>query len=300
MWKRFVFLAVVAVLAASAPVMAADKAKVVLIPGHASHGPGAHEFHAGLKLLNTCLAEVPGVEPVYLEPDQMVKGEGWPKDESVLDGASTLVFFMDGGGGHPMIQGDRLEKMQKLMDKGVGLVCIHYAVEVPKGKPGEKFLDWLGGYYETGYSTNPHWDAEIKSLPEHPITRGVEPFTIRDEWYFNIRFRPEMKDITPIVVAKPNDETRKGVSSSPRGPYKHIVEARGRDEVLGWAVERADGGRGFGFTGAHFHSNWGDPNFRKLVLNAIVWTAKQEVPSSGIECSVTEEELKKNLDPKGR
>ena len=71
------------------------------------------------------------------------------------------------------------------------------------------------------------------------------------------------------------------MSSSPRGPYQHIVEAKGRDEVLAWAVERPDGGRGFGFTGAHSHKNWGDPNFRKLVLNAILWTAKLDVPPAG-------------------
>ncbi len=79
---------------------------------------------------------------------------------------------------------------------------------------------------------------------------------------------------------------------------QHIVDAKGRDEVLGWAVERPDGGRGFGFTGAHFHKNWGDPNFRKLVLNAILWTAKVNVPSDGAETSVSDEELKANLDPK--
>ena len=44
-------------------------------------------------------------------------------------------------------------------------------------------------------------------------------------------------------------------------------------------MERPDGGRGFGFTGGHFHRNWGDPNFRKLVLNAILWTAGLDVPS---------------------
>ena len=98
-----------------------------------------------------------------------------------------------------------------------------------------------------------------------------------------MRFRPEMKGVTPILVAKPDDETRKGVSASPRGPYEHILEAKGRDEVLAWAVERPDGGRGFGFTGAHFHKNWGDPNFRKLVLNAILWTAKLDVPLDGVE-----------------
>jgi type 1 glutamine amidotransferase len=107
-----------------------------------------------------------------------------------------------------------------------------------------------------------------------------------------------MKGITPIIIAKPDDRTRQGVSASPRGPYRHILEARGRDEVLAWAVEREGGGRGFGFTGGHNHTNWGDPNFRKLVLNAILWTAGREVPASGVESDITPEGLKANLDPK--
>jgi type 1 glutamine amidotransferase len=281
--------ATVLMLGLSAP--AAEPAKIVLIAGRPSHGPGDHEFNAGVMLLAKCLRGLPNIDPV------VVKG-GWPEDESVLDGARTLVFFMDGGGGHPIIQGEHLQKIQALIDKGVGLVCLHYAVEVPKGKPGDRFLDWLGGYYETGFSTNPHWVAEVKDLPEHPITRGVKPFSVRDEWYFNIRFRPEMKGVVPILVAKPDDETRKGVSSSPRGPYKHILEARGREEVLAWAVERPDGGRGFGFTGAHTHKNWGNSDFRKLVLNAVLWTARRDVPSQGVQCDVTEQELKENLDKK--
>src|SRR5262249_36421782 len=118
---------------------AADTTKIVLVAGRPSHGPGDHEFNAGCKLMAKCLAEVPGVEPVF------VPG-GWPADESVFNDARAIVFFMDGGSGHPMIQNHRLSTLQKLMDKGVGLACLHYAVEVPKGKPGEKFLDWIGGY----------------------------------------------------------------------------------------------------------------------------------------------------------
>ncbi len=282
-------------LLASGPMaaLAAEKAKIVLVAGNPSHGPGDHEFNAGCLLMEKCLKTDPNLDPV------VVKG-GWPMDESVFDGAKAIVFFMDGGGGHPMIQGDHLEKLQALMDKGVGLACMHYAVEVPKGKPGEKFQDWIGGYYETAWSTNPHWAAEIKSLPEHPITRGVTPFAIKDEWYFNMRFRPELKGVTPILVAAPDDATRQGVSASPRGPYAHIVEAKGRPEILAWAVERPDGGRGFGFTGGHNHVNFGDPNFRKLVLNSILWVARQDVPSSGFESQVTADELKANLDPKGK
>jgi type 1 glutamine amidotransferase len=270
----------------------AEDAKIVLVAGNPSHGHGEHEFNAGVLLLQKCLSDVPGIKPV------VVKG-GWPKDESVFEGAKALVFFMDGGGGHPMIQEDRLTRVLKpLMDKGVGLVCMHYAVEVPKDRGGPEFLDWIGGYYETGYSTNPHWVAEIKNMPEHPITRGVQPFHISDEWYYNIRFRPEMKGVVPILVATPDDKARKAASASPPGPRDDIVKAAGRKEVLAWAVSRPDGGRGFGFTGGHNHTNWGNDNFRKLVLNAILWTANLEVPDQGVSCSVSEDDLKVNLDPK--
>jgi hypothetical protein len=126
----------------------------------------------------------------------------------------------------------------------------------------------------------------------------VTPFTLRDEWYFTFRFRPHMEGITSILVAKPSDETRQGSTFSPHGPYPHIVAASGRDEVLAWAVERTDGGRGFGFTGAHYHKNWGNENLRKLVLNALVWTAKTDVPADGVSSTVTEEVAANELDAK--
>ena len=67
---------------------------------------------------------------------------------------------------------------------------------------------------------------------------------------------------------------------------------------MAWAFVRGDGkGRGFGFTGAHYHSNWANDNSRKVVLNAIVWTAKLEVPENGIESKTpTEAELESNQD----
>jgi hypothetical protein len=272
--------------------VAADK-KIVLIAGRPSHGPGDHEFRAGCMLVKSCLDKVPGVSSV-------VYTNGWPNVENAFDGADAIMLFMDGGGGHPVIREDHLKVIGDLMKKGVGLGCYHYAVEIPKDKGGPEFLDWIGGYYETAFSTNPHWDADIKELPKHPITRGVKPFKVRDEWYYNMRFRPDMKGVTSILIAKPDDETRQGKTSSPRGPYPHIVAASGRDEVLAWAVERPDGGRGFGFTGAHFHKNFGNDDFRKLVLNSLFWLAKMEVPADGVASSVTEEQLKQNLDPKGR
>ncbi len=179
-------------------------------------------------------------------------------------------------------------------------MCMHYAVEVPKDKGGKQFQDWIGGYYEHQWSCNPMWTPEFKELPTHAITRGVKPFSIRDEWYFNMRFRPDMKGVTPILSAKPSDAVRDGPYVYPKGPYPHIQEAKGRAEVMMWAVERPDAGRGVGFTGGHFHKNWQDDNFRKVVLNAAVWICKLEVPADGVPSAVMEAEIKENLDPKGK
>ena len=258
-------------------------AKIVLVAGRPSHGPGEHEFFAGCAMLMKLLQENVGIFPVMAR-------DGWPKDSKTFEGAKTVVFFMDGGSGHPIIQNKHMEKVQKLMDAGAGFVNIHYAVEYPK-EHGERILSWLGGYYETGYSTNPHWKAEIRTLPDHAITRGVEPFTIQDEWYYNIRFEPHMKGVTPILKATPPDNTR-GTPEAKKHP--------GREEILAWAFDRANDGRSFGFTGAHFHRNWGDPNFRRLVINAILWSAKIDVPKDGAKVDLDPADLKKNLDRKGK
>jgi type 1 glutamine amidotransferase len=262
----------------------ASLTKIVLVAGRASHGPREHEFFAGSALLMKLLQETPGVYPVMAR-------DGWPKHpEETFKDAKAVVFYMDGGSGHPILAPTHMEELKKLMDAKVGFVNLHYAVEYPK-MYADPILSWLGGYYETAYSINPTWTAEIKSLPDHPITRGVKPFTIKDEWYYNIRFVPDMKEVTPILKATPPDNTR-GTADAKAHP--------GREEVLAWAFDRANGGRSFGFTGGHFHDNWGDENFRRLVVNAILWSANVEAPKEGAKVDLDKAELDRNLDRKGK
>jgi hypothetical protein len=290
LFSRRTFLAASAI-GLAAPVLGADRPKkLVILAGSPSHGPLEHEFNAGAKLLRSCLAQTSGLE-ISFHPN------GWPKDDSAFDGADAIFCFADGGGRHPFVVGNHLELIGKLMDKGVGLMCAHYGVEVPKDLAGREFQKWIGGHYEHLYSVNPMWSPEFKQFPEHPITRGVKPFSIRDEWYFNMRFDPERK-VAPLLVATPSDETRDGPYVFPKGPYPHIQQAKGKPETMMWALERADGGRGVGFTGGHYHRNWGDDNFRKIVLNALLWICKLEVPNQGVASTVSEEQLKENLDPK--
>ena len=89
------------------------------------------------------------------------------------------------------------------MDKGVGLGCIHYAVELPKGEPGDDFLKWIGGYFEAFWSVNPTWTGNFTQLPQLEVTKGVKPFTTHDEWYYHMRFAKDMKGVTPILSAVP-------------------------------------------------------------------------------------------------
>jgi type 1 glutamine amidotransferase len=274
---------------------ASDPTSILFIAGTPSHAPGDHEHRAGCMLLAKALNEnVPNVQA-------NVTWYGWPEDEAVFDGVDTVVMYCDGGGRH--YANDRLDFIQGLVDKGVGIVCIHYAVETLKGEPGNKFLEWIGGYFEKDWSVNPHWEADFEALPDHPITNGVEPFSAHDEWYYHMRFPEGMKNVTPILTSKTTAEETLTRPDGPHSGNPHVRKAvaAGEPQHVAWAIQRPDGGRGFGFTGGHFHRTWKDDNVRKLMLNAILWTAKVDIPEQGIESlTPTDEEMKANLDDKGQ
>lgn len=294
------FLRLLLPLLLVAALHAADR-KLVMIAGPASHPPGQHEFKAGSMLLQKRLQGFPGLQVVLVT-------NGWPTkdvdgkkvdDNSVFEGADAVFIYSDGGANHIALRNDRLEVLRGLVAKGVSFGCAHYAVEVPSTKGGPEWSQWTGGYYEDKFSCNPIWEPDYTQFPVHPITRGVKPFHTKDEWYFNIHFRDQKAGVTDILVAKPSDATRDGPYVSPKGPYPHVQARKGEPETMMWAVERPDGGRGFGFTGGHAHANWQNDNQRRLMLNALVWLAKLEVPRNGVDnAPVSDEELKQNLDDK--
>lgn len=304
LWKTLP-LAILMALIAILPSTAQEPKRILLVAGKPSHPPRMHEFNAGVQLLNSCLQGRKDVQVDYVL-------NGWPKDETLLDKADAVVFYMDGGGGHEAVQEDgrRLKLIQKLADKGVGIGCMHFAVEIVPKQAGVEFKRWIGGHYENMFSCNPIWEPNFSQFPEHPITRGVKPFAIKDEWYFNMRFvsdiagnepaNTENLKFTPILVASPSDDVRDGPYVYPAGPYPHIIANKSRAEAMMWSVERADGGRGFGFTGGHFHDNWSNDSFRKVVLNAMLWLAKAEVPANGVESALKPDQINANLDPKGK
>jgi putative membrane-bound dehydrogenase-like protein len=262
--------------------------KIVFLAGGRSHGPGEHEFNAGCQLLAKALNESKlDIEATVIQ--------GWPKDESVLNSIKGLVIYADG----TSVVGKGWEKVDQLAKSGVGLMFMHYAVH-PDAAQGEKYYrPWIGGAFETDFSVNPHWVADLKALPNHPVSNGVGSLVeAYDEFYYNMRFIPDRSKVLDLVTATPDRERMKQYINLWN---QHGVDGLDKPQTLMWGIERKDGGRGVGFTGGHYHRNWSIDNFRKIVLNAVVWTAGLDVPKDGVPSkSLTEDELNANLDDKGK
>ena len=246
--------------------------KIVLIAGTMTgHDKQTHEYEKNVILLKTLLDNAYNLHNVHTE----VCFKGWPQNERILDDADTIVWVTDGSDrhekDHPLYIGDRMKVIEKQMRRGCGFMQFHWSTFAPS-RFHDQITEWGGGYfdYEKGNTSN-HWYSAIQNYTgpvmlgasEHPICRGVKPFTMEEEFYYRLRFRPADERVKPILLTRPPGETQ--------------------DYPVAWAVERKEGGRGFGFTGGHFYKNWWLPDYRRLILNAIIWTAGMEVPAGGVE-----------------
>ncbi len=263
-----------------------DVAKVVFIADAGTHGArGNHEFVGGsLLLARTLNAAYPNVYAV------VHTNQAWPKDLKHADAVIVLLNHAEPAATDPEIFA--------AVRKGAGFMAIHYGVEVNKGTAGDHYLDWMGGYFETFWSVNPWWTPNFKNFPDHPTARGVTPFSVNDEWYYHMRFTKGMQGVTPILSDVPPLETAKEESSAHGGnPAVHAEVKDGQAQVVAWAYDRPDGGRGFGFTGLHLHENLANDNFRTVLLNAAAWVAGQAVPADGVPSTTpSKADLAKLLD----
>ena len=89
--------------------------------------------------------------------------------------------------------------------------------------------------------------------PKHPITTGINDFTVKEEFYYKLKLPKGDHAVKPVLLA----------------------EIDGGKEMVAWSWERPDGGRSFGFTGLHFHENWKNENYQKLVVQGVLWSVKK-------------------------
>jgi len=258
--------------------------KIVFIGDAGTHGPrGNHEFVAGFILMARALHEAyPNVHAV------VHSSKNWPKDLSHADAIIVGLNHGERAGKDPEIG--------KATARGAGFMAVHFGVEVKIGLAGRNYLNWMGGYFELGWSVNPWWEPEFKAFSDHPTARGLKPFTLRDEWYYHMRFANDMKGVTPILSAVAPVKTV-AEKKSGRGGNPDVFKAvsAGEAQHMAWAYDRPTGGRGFGFTGMHLHENHRDDSFRTCLLNGAAWVAKLEIPKQGVPSKTPDEAALKSL-----
>lgn len=254
-------------------------AHVLLLPGSVRSPDriGHHDYLAGCALLAALLRQTVGVSA-------SVVPEGWPADEGALETAQSLVFYTGGGHKQALFRSpQRIDQMQRRVERGVGLVVLHQAIRYPVGL--EHLADrWLGGAYVPGKSVRGHWRTHHRVFPAHPVTLGVEAWKIRDGWHRKIQFGRGMQGVTPLLWSS------RWHRGSDRG---------GAADVVAWTYDRPDGGRSFCFTGVDAHSAWSHSGVRQLIVNAILWSSQATIPPVGAPCAVDATRLDEFLTPRG-
>ena len=128
---------------------------------------------------------------------------------------------------------------------------------------------------------------------KHPILRGVEPFTVREEFYIRNRLPEVDPRRTALMIATPTKDTPLPAITQamvPGGPPSPLTSPNIEPSLVSWAVQRDGGGRGFVMTGVHSHRLLTQVDaYRREVLNGIVWSAGLDVPMEGVVCKVPAE-----------
>jgi len=249
--------------AVPAQLPAAQDKTIVLIGGNTPHGPYVHDYQDGIPLLAGYLLASPEIRAMK---NVTIKAypNGWPTDRGALDKASTVVWYFDGLEHHPMLDAGRRADFERLMRRGVGLVTFHQASTLLPADTSIPLISWLGA---ARYGMVDRTVETVAFTPaNHPIARGVKPFAYRDEFYPTVRFGRD--PVIPILTASLHLEAAPAAAPTMR--------------TVAWAFERPGGGRSFGFTGFHYLVAVDQADLRKLLLNAILWTAGIEVPKEGV------------------
>lgn len=233
------------------PFAASADPKILLIGQQPDHGYRTHTYMDDCELLAKCLRQTPGLTTAV--------SRGWPTDPEAFKDVSCIVVHTKLGGNLVFAEAHR-EQAIKLFTAGVGLVAIHWGTGADLPTESALWQKTLGGLFNAQKGGFSRYKVEQTMMrvadATHPISRGWKDFRCRDEYYYDLRFEP---GAIPVALAKVGSQ----------------------DYPIAWAFARADGGRSFGHVGAHFHDNFADEAFRRLLVNGILWAAKKEIPAVG-------------------
>ena len=266
---RIIFLSATVLGSVLVPVClrAEEPTRVLFIGKEPDHPWGTHMYLHASKVLARCVELSGNVETTVVSR--------WPKDPNVLKDVDTIVVYSNPAA-ELLLGGPHRTEFKKLMDRGVGLVTIHWASTVRKenfDRLGPEWMKILGGTWISNVGLSTERSTLRRVAPQHPISRGWKTGPFRDEFYLHPKLGP---GATPVLE----------------------VTAKGEPLVVGWSYERTNGGRSFATTLGHFYDNFVRDDFRRILVNAILWTAHRKVPDAGAPVNLTREQLA--LPPKDK
>lgn len=236
---------------------AGERPKRILLVGQGpdNHKPTTHEYMAGMRIVHAMLHKVEGLQPVIVKADG--KWEGGP---DLIDSADGVFLFVSEGARWVSDHPARLAALQRLEKRGGGFACWHWGMGTRRVEPIAAFVELFGGCHGGPDRKHRVMQGINVAVPssQHPITRGVKPFTVTEEFYYALKFGKEPSRVTPLLT----------------------IEQDAGTHVVGWAWDRPSGGRSFGFSGGHFHKTWQLSQYRRIAAQAALWVMKVEPPQN--------------------
>lgn len=243
----FSLLSVLSGLAELSAAGAAERQTLLLLgQGPDGHKAGTHEYMSGVRLLSKWLAEQPNLDVEVVQAD----GD-WKGGPELIRQADAVVLFVSEGAKWIQTDPRRFSALTELAERGGGFTGIHWGIGTRPAEYIDGCLRLIGGCHGGPDRKYTVVESAVQiASPRHPVTAGLSEFSIREEFYYRVKFHQPAEQITPLLR----------------------VKIDGRDETVAWAWQRKDKGRSVGFTGGHFHENWSRQEYRRLLTQAVLWT----------------------------
>lgn len=211
--------------------------RVVLVAGKKDHGAGEHDYPAWLKAWSQLLGAADNIE--------VATAMEWPAKEE-FGKADVMVFYQRGNW-----DANRAADIDAFLERGGGLVYIHWAVDGQKDSPG--FAKRIGLSWGNGskFRHGP-LDLTFNREAKHPIARNFDKLKLVDESYWNL------------------------TGDLPKGRVLAWGDEDKTPQPLFWSLEHGKG-RVFVSIPGHYSWSFDDPLFRIVLLRGIAWTAKEPV-----------------------
>jgi hypothetical protein len=133
------FLVAVALLAGIWTAQADEprtKKLLLLAQGPDGHPPATHEYVAGLKVLQKCLEQTPGLDVTLERAD-----EPWEAGPAKLAAADGAVIFLSEGAKWAQAEPRRLDALARLAARGGGFVALHWGMGTTDAAPIDAYLN---------------------------------------------------------------------------------------------------------------------------------------------------------------